>query len=118
MHAGFSALRNDMPMDLISRLPAPPLSEGLEANIRRVVAIWMDTRARFGTDGPFLFGAFTCADAMYAPVATRFRTYGANLGHFGDDGTASAYVDAIFDMPEMAEWTAGAEAEMRDRGLI
>jgi glutathione S-transferase len=78
----------------------------------------MDTRARFGADGLFLFGAFTCADAMYAPVATRFRTYGVNLGHFGDDGTASAYMDAIFDMPAMAEWTAGAEAEMLDPGLI
>jgi glutathione S-transferase len=117
MHAGFSALRNDMPMDLLSRLPAPPMSEALEANIRRVVAIWGDTKGRFGKDGPFLFGAFTCADAMYAPVATRFRTYGINLGQFGDDGTGSAYVDTIFAMPAMAAWTAGAEAEMRERGL-
>jgi glutathione S-transferase len=117
MHAGFSALRNDMPMDLLSAIPAPPMSEALEANIRRVVAIWRDTRERFGKGDPFLFGAFTCADAMYAPVATRFRTYGVDLGLFGDDGTASAYMDTIFAMPEMAAWTAGAETEMRERGL-
>ena len=54
---------------------------------------------------------------MFAPVATRFRTYGVDLGQFGDDGTASAYVDAIFAMPAMAAWTAGAKAEMRERGL-
>ncbi|HSM19485.1 MAG TPA: glutathione S-transferase, partial [Hyphomicrobiales bacterium] len=71
MHAGFQALRNDMPMDLLSELPMPELSEALENNIRRVVAIWQDTRARFGKIGPFLLGDFTNADAMYAPVATR-----------------------------------------------
>jgi glutathione S-transferase len=115
MHSSFAALRNDMPMDLISRLPAPPMSEALQANIGRVVAIWRETRARFGKDGPFLFGAFTNADAMYAPVASRFRTYGVDLAQFGDDGTASAYVDTIFAMPAMAEWTEGAKAEMRAR---
>jgi glutathione S-transferase len=118
MHAGFAALRNDMPMDLVSRLPVPPMSEALEANIRRVVAIWGDTKGRFGKDGAFLFGAFTCADAMYAPVATRFRTYGLNLGQFGDDGTASTYMDTILAMPAMAAWTAGAETELRERGLV
>jgi glutathione S-transferase len=115
MHAGFSALRNDMPMELISRLPAPPMSEALEANIRRVVAIWGDTKGRFGKDGPFLFGAFTNADAMYAPVATRFRTYGLNLGRFGDDGTATTYAETILALPAMAEWTRGAQDEVRQR---
>ena len=117
MHSGFQALRNDMPMDLLSQLPMPELSEALENNIRRVVAIWHDTRARFGKGGPFLLGAFTNADAMYAPVATRFRTYGVPLDQFGDDGTAAAYVEAIYAMPAMAEWSEGAQAEMRDRAL-
>lgn len=115
MHSSFVALRNDMPMDLLSEIPAPPMSDALEANIRRVVAIWMDTRERFGKSGPLLFGAFTNADAMYAPVATRFRTYGLDLTRFGDDGTASAYVEAIYAMPDMKEWAEGAAAEMRAR---
>jgi|SRR5665648_127269 len=115
MHSSFAALRNDMPMDLLSELPMPPLHDALEANIRRVVAIWQESRARYGKDGAFLFGAFTNADAMYAPVASRFRTYGVDLAQFGDDGTASAYVDTIFAMPAMAEWTEGAKAEMRAR---
>ena len=115
MHSSFAALRNDMPMDLLSQLPAPPLSDALEANIRRVVAIWMDIRARFGKNGPLLFGDFTNADAMYAPVATRFRTYGLDLASFGDDGTAAAYVDSIYALPAMEEWTEGAKAEVKAR---
>jgi glutathione S-transferase len=94
----------------------PELSEALDGNIRRVVAVWHDTKERFGQDGPFLFGAFTNADAMYAPVATRFRTYGADLASFGDDGTAGAYIDAIYALPATVEWLKGAEAEMRERG--
>ncbi len=118
MHAGFQALRNDMPMDLISSLPMTAPSDVLRANIGRVVAIWCDTRDCFGRGGPFLLGAFTNADAMYAPVATRFRTYGVKLEDCGDDGTAAAYVEAIYAMPEMAEWLASAEAEMRERERV
>ena len=118
MHAGFQAVRNDMPMDLISRFPMPDVSETLANNIRRVVAIWMDTRKRFGQSGPLLFGGFTNADAMYAPVATRFRTYGVPLADYGDDGTAADYVDAIYAMPDMEEWLIGADAEMRERELV
>ena len=118
MHAGFQALRNDMPMDLVSRFPMPDVSETLANNIRRVVALWMETRARFGHSGPLLFGTFTNADAMYAPVATRFRTYGVPLAEFGDDGTAAAYVDAVYAMPDMAAWLADAEAEMRASALV
>jgi glutathione S-transferase len=115
MHSGFATLRNDMSMDLLSKLPAPPLSAALEADIRRIAAIWKDTRARFGRGGPFLFGAFSNADAMYAPVATRFRTYGVDLGRFGDDGTGAAYAETILALPAMAEWTRGAAAEFRSQ---
>ena len=115
MHAGFMALRNDMSMDLLSRLPAPPLSPSLEADIARIAAMWKDTRARFGKGGPFLFGSFTNADAMYAPAVTRFRTYGVELSRFGDDGTGAAYMDAILALPAMSEWTEGAIAEAKAR---
>ena len=117
MHSGFATLRNDMPMDLLSKLPSPPLGAALEADIGRIAAIWKDTRARFGQGGPFLFGAFSNADAMYAPVATRFRTYGVDLGRFGDDGTAAAYAEAILALPAMAEWTEGARNEVRQRSV-
>lgn len=113
MHSGFATLRNDMPMDLLSTLPSPPLSAALEADIRRIAAIWKDTRARFGQGGPFLFGAFSNADAMYAPVATRFRTYGVDLAAFGDDGNAASYGATILAMPEIAEWTEGAMRQSR-----
>ena len=62
-----------------------------------------------------LFGSFTCADAMYAPVATRFRTYGVDFAGFGDDGTASAYAEALLGLPAIAAWTEGAVAEMKER---
>jgi glutathione S-transferase len=115
MHSGFATLRNDMSMDLLARLPTPLLSPALEADIRRIVAIWHDARTRFGKGGPFLFGAFTNADAMFVPVATRFRTYGVDLACFGDDGTAEAYQDALLSMREMAEWKAGAIEEVKQR---
>jgi glutathione S-transferase len=115
MHSGFATLRNEMPMDLLGRLPAPPIGEELKNDITRITAIWRQTRARFGADGPFLFGAFSNADAMFAPVATRFRTYGVDLDRLGDDGVAATYGRAILALPAMAEWTAGAEAEVRER---
>ncbi len=115
MHAGFVTLRNDMPMDLLGLFPSPPIGATLESDIRRIVAIWRGARERYGKGGPFLFGAFTNTDAMYAPVATRFRTYGVDLGRFGDDGTAAAYAETILMLPAMAEWTEGARAEIWER---
>ena len=115
MHSGFASLRNDMSMDLLARLPSPPMTDALEADIKRIVAIWHDSRSRFGKGGPFLFGTFTNADAMFAPVATRFRTYGVDLARFGDDGTAQDYEDALLAMPEMIEWTESAIEEVKQR---
>jgi glutathione S-transferase len=114
MHSGFGTLRNDMAMDLLARLPTPPLSDTLRAEITRIVDIWKDARGRYGSSGPFLFGSFSNADAMYAPVATRFRTYGVNLDDFGDDGSAAQYAAAVLALPAMAEWTEGAVAEISD----
>jgi glutathione S-transferase len=115
MHAGFAALRNDMPMDLLGRLPAPPMNAALQSDIERVVAIWQEARVKFGKGGPFLFGRFSNADAMYAPVATRFRTYGVDPARHGDDGIAADYMTALLALPAMAEWTEGAEAEIESR---
>ncbi len=116
MHAGFAALREHMPMDLVRVAPAEDVAEPVAQDIRRVVALWKDCRARFGAGGPFLFGGFSIADAMYAPVASRLQTYVSDLGAYGDDGTAAAYRDAIFAMPEMAEWSEGARTELAERG--
>jgi glutathione S-transferase len=104
-----------MSMELLARLPTPPISDELARDISRIVAIWRETRAKHCTGGPYLFGTFTNADAMYAPVATRFRTYGVDLAAFGDDGTAASYAETILALPEMTEWTEGAEAEIKAR---
>jgi glutathione S-transferase len=110
MHSGFQALREHCPMDFLASKPLPSVPEAVEHNIRRIVTSWQDCRQRFGAGGAFLFGAFSAADAMYAPVASRFRTYIPDLGAFGDDGTAAAYVDALLALPEMTEWRRGAQA--------
>ncbi|MEC9368537.1 MAG: glutathione S-transferase family protein [Pseudomonadota bacterium] len=115
MHSGFADLRNEMPMDILRHLPKPP-SEAVQKDVRRIVEIWRLCRRANGKGGPFLFGAFSAADAMYAPVATRFRTYGVDLAALGDDGTAAAYGEAILAMPEMAEWSKDARAELKERG--
>ena len=115
MHSGFQALRNDMPMDIVNRFPMPVVTEALEHNISRVVEIWKSARARCGDEGPFLYGRFSIADAMYAPVATRFQTYGTDLASFGDDGSAEEYGRMILAMPEMRLWQQSAEEEMRER---
>jgi glutathione S-transferase len=112
MHSGFQALRNECPMDFINVLGFPNASEAVSADIARIVAIWKDCRTRFGGGGSFLFGGFTAADAMFAPVASRFRTYEVDLNRFGDDGTAAEYRDAMMSMPEMVAWAEGARAEM------
>jgi len=116
MHSGFQALRENCSMELLARSPQSTLPPAVETDIRRIVAIWRDCRARFGLSGPFLFGQFAAADAMCAPVASRFRTYVADLTDYGDDGTARNYAEAIFATPEMAEWTEGARAEMAAAG--
>ena len=110
MHAGFAALRRELPLNLQRRgAPATPGPEA-ERDIARVQQLWRDARGRFGTGGPFLFGGFGLADAMYAPVALRFVAYGIAL-----TAEAQAYVEAITALPAVIEWRAAAEAE-RVRG--
>jgi len=106
MHAGFAELRRLLPMDIRRRWPLAARLEKAGADVARVTAIWRECRERFGGDGPFLFGRFTAADAMYAPVTTRFVTYGVPL-----DPVSSAYVDAVLRWPAMQEWSAAAARE-------
>ncbi|MGQ0673628.1 MAG: glutathione S-transferase family protein [Hyphomicrobium sp.] len=111
MHSGFQALREHCPMDFLATKPKDDLIEPVETNIRRIIELWRDCRQRFGGDGPYLFSEFSAADAMYAPVASRFRTYIPDLARYGDDGTAGRYVSTLFALPEMAEWAEGARLE-------
>ncbi|MEO5373264.1 MAG: glutathione S-transferase family protein [Alphaproteobacteria bacterium] len=105
MHAGFAPLRQNMPMDILGRKPGEGMTPEVADNIRRITGLWADCRGRFGRRGPFLFGGFTIADAMYAPVVTRFVTYGVAL-----DPTAAAYVASITGLAPMKEWAAAAAA--------
>jgi glutathione S-transferase len=105
MHAGFMALRNECGMNMW-RPPSPPpspLSEDALANIARVQAIWSDCRARYGAGGPFLFGKFSAADAMYAPVVARFDTYAIPVS-----APVAAYMKAMIASPAWQEWRRAA----------
>lgn len=105
MHAGFQALRTHLPMDILGRYPGKGLDgEGVAADIARVQEIWRDARAQWGAGGAFLFGGFSIADAMYAPVVARFMTYDVAC-----DGGCKTYMDAIWNMPAMLEWRVGCE---------
>jgi glutathione S-transferase len=106
MHSGFVEVRNQWGMNLRRPKAHKPLTEAGRKQANRIEQLWRDCRARFGKGGPFLFGAFTAADAMYAPAVTRFETYGGNLAP-----DTRAYVNAILALPAMKEWYAGAAAE-------
>ncbi|WP_459616221.1 glutathione S-transferase family protein [Bordetella sp. 2513F-2] len=105
MHSGFMQLRSIMPMNIEAHLPGIDISAA-QQDISRVQAIWHDTRSEFGQGGPFLFGRFSIADAFYAPVVSRFITYGVTAA-----GPVREYIDAILALPAMQEWTRDACAE-------
>ncbi len=107
MHAGFADLRNEMWMTLLGKRPGRGRTAGALADIARIVTLWRETRTKFGAGGPYLFGArFTIADAMYAPVAIRFRAWEPEL-----PADAEAYVAALWDHPWMVEWRTAALLE-------
>jgi glutathione S-transferase len=108
MHSGFAELRGSLPMDFNARKPLASIPAGAAGDIGRIVAIWRGARNAYGKGGPFLFGAFSIADAMYAPVCSRFTTYAVDLRVHGDDGTAEAYRAMMMRLPAMAEWGEGA----------
>jgi glutathione S-transferase len=107
MHSGFAALRQSLPMNIRARRPGQGQDvPGVRADVQRIQALWSECRQRFGQGGPFLFGAFSIADAFYAPVVTRFVTYGVEL-----DAVGAAYRDAVLGLPAMRRWTEEAAAE-------
>ena len=103
MHSGFPHLRREMSMDVVARHPDTKPSAEAEADIARVQEIWEQS------DGPFLFGAFSIADAMFAPVVWRFRTYGVKVDRPG----ARAYYERMLELPTMRSWESDAEDEVR-----
>ena len=111
MHSGFREVRMTMSMDFCATGLTPELTDGAKRDIARIVAIWREARADHAAAGPFLFGAFSIADAMYAPVASRFTSYGIRLADYGDDGKADAYRKMMMALPAMQEWGKAAAAE-------
>lgn len=107
MHAGFSQLRSAMPMNLKFKLKGKPASPEVQRDIDCIVEIWEDARSKFATaDGPWLFGNFSVADAMYAPIVWRLHIYNVPLPK-----VAVAYRDAMLNHPAMIEWYAAALQE-------
>jgi glutathione S-transferase len=106
MHAGFASLRRHCPMNISRAVKRRELAPEVAADVRRIETMWTECRARFGTSGPFLFGAFSAADAMYAPVVSRFHTYGIQMNRAAD-----AYMQAVMALPAWAEWAAAARQE-------
>ncbi len=107
MHSGYTAVRGAMPMNIKLRLHGAPLAADVQADVDRIAQVWTECRAQFGAEGgPFLFGAFSIADAMFAPVVWRFHTFNVSL-----PPVAAAYRDAMLAHPAMQAWEAGALAE-------
>ena len=105
MHSGFANLRSALPMNLKAHYPGFKVWAGAQADIDRVTTIWRECLSEYG--GPYLFGARpTLADAMYAPVATRFQTYDVKLDRAGQD-----YCETILNLPDMLEWIEAAKSE-------
>ena len=111
MHSSYRELRFGLPMEFSSRGLTPQINEQCAADIKRIVQIWCETRKTYGTGGPFLFGTFTIADAMFAPVASRFTTYLPNLAAYGDTGAAEGYRATMMALPGMIDWGKAAAAE-------
>jgi glutathione S-transferase len=106
MHAGFTALRSACPMNLGKRFAARDRGPGVARDVERLTSLWRQARERFGAGGPFLYGAFSAADAMFAPVVTRLDTYGIAV-----DPVSRDYMKAVLALPAYREWLAAALAE-------
>lgn len=106
MHSGFADLRRHMPMDCRSRFPKQEIPAAVEADISRILDIWNDCRTRYGQHGDFLFGDFSIADAMFAPVTRRFISY-----HVPLHDSARRYIDAVDELPAMRSWLSAAAKE-------
>lgn len=106
MHSGYLALRRQCPVNIRKRVEGIKLSDESKHDIVRILQLWAEARARFGHGGPFLFGTFGAADVFYAPVVSRFLTYG-----IGVPGFAQAYMQAVWEHDWLQAWVAGAQEE-------
>ena len=106
MHSGFRSLRGAMPMNIRNRYPGKGMNEGVAKDIARIELLWTDLRKNFGKNNPYLFGEFSAADAFYAPIATRFVTYGVEL-----KGAALEYQQTLLASPAVMAWSAQAVKE-------
>jgi glutathione S-transferase len=106
MHSSYLPLRRSLPMNIRARVENVQIDEDVRADIVRILTLWAEARARFGKGGPFLFGTFSAADVIYAPVVSRFLTYGIVV-----PGFAQAYMEAVWEHEWMQQWIAAAEAE-------
>ena len=106
MHAGFGNLRNHMPMNIRKDLTGRGMGPGVEEDISRITQLWNDCKNRFGQDGDFLFGSFCNADAMFAPVVSRFKTFGVKL-----DPVSQAYCEAVLNTQAYLQWQTEALKE-------
>ena len=106
MHSGFVALRKHMPMNLRASYDGSGREPGVDEDIARITAIWKECRTNHGAHGDLLFGGFTIADAFYAPIVSRFLTYGVSPG-----GIAGEYMEAVWALPAMRDWAEKAHAE-------
>ena len=106
MHSGYQALRRTLPMNIRRQVAGLELPREVQADVVRILTLWAEARARFGKGGPFLFGTFCAADIFYAPVVSRFNTYGVPV-----PGFARAYMQAVWEHEWMQAWITAAEAE-------
>ena len=106
MHSGFVNLRSQLPMNVTAVLPGRGWNVAVQRDVSRIATIWSELRARHAADGPFLFGTFTIADAYFAPVVSRFATYGIHL-----PDAAKQYADFMLALPAMQAWIADAREE-------
>lgn len=106
MHSGFANLRRELPMNVRKSFPPKKLGEPVKEEIDRILQLWAQVRARYGGTGDFLFGDWCAADMMYAPIVTRFITYGVKVPNF-----AGVYMKAVLSQPHVAEWIDKAQDE-------
>ena len=106
MHSSYMALRRECPMNIRRRISGHAISDDCKGDIVRILQLWAEARARFGRGGPFLFGTFGAADIFYAPVVSRFVTYGLQV-----PGFAQAYMQAVWEHDWMRAWVGAAETE-------
>jgi len=106
MHSGYMALRSQCPMNVRRRIEGHKIDDAVRADVVRILTLWAEARARFGKGGPFLFGTFGAADIIYAPVVSRFITYG-----IGVPGFAATYMEAVWEHEWLQAWIAASEAE-------